>query len=265
MKYRTVKPLKTGNRIAIIAPSSPITDTFEIKKAIPVLEKFDLVPILGPNVLNLRSDNWSSASIKDRVDEVTWAFTSPDIDAIIVAEGGYSSMELLPYLPYKDFCDTDRLFLGMSDVTTINNALLKKCQLKNFSGPNLRIRNDVNGDEKNLENAISMLFRNDIWGLDCWSRIETFPRTICNGYVNGPAIGGNLTLFTSLLGTPYFPDVDDSILFFEDIYSGGWEVSKCFNQLNLAGVFDRASGIVLGEFKKPVKRGDQDLSIEDVL
>lgn len=262
--YQHPNPLKSGDRIAIIAPSSPISDTYEISKAFPILKAFGLKPVLGPNVLNLRSDNWSSASIKDRVDEIIWAFTSPDIDAVIVAEGGYSSMEVLPYLPYEDIKKSNRLFLGMSDVTTINSALLAKSGLANFSGPNLRIRNDVRNDEENLEHTLEMLFTDKKWGASCWRRTRTFPRCICGGFVKGPAIGGNLTLFTSLLGTPYFPDVEDSILFFEDIYSGGWEVSICLNQLDLAGVFEKAKGVVLGNFEKPIKRADQDLCVEDV-
>ena len=257
-------PLKRGDKIAIIAPSSPITSTVEIKRAIPILEKFNLKPVLGPNILYLRSDNWSSASIKDRVDEITWAFTSPEINAIIVAEGGYSSMELLPYLPYDEIKNSKRLFLGMSDVTSINNALLAKSNLANFSGPNLRIRSDVNGDELNLEYTLQMLFANKKWGSDCWRRAKTFPRCICDGIAKGTAIGGNLTLFTSLLGTPYFPNIDGSILFFEDVYSGGWEASICLNQLDLAGVFDRANGVVIGDFEHKQKRSDQDLALEDV-
>lgn len=262
-----IKPncLKRGDKIAIISPSSPITSMISIKESFSVFNKYGLEPVLGQNVKNLRSIAWSSGTIKDRVDEIEWAFNDSNINGVIAAEGGYSCMELLPYLPYKMIRDSRRPFMGMSDVTAINTAILSSSGLINFSGPNVRIRMDFKDDIKNFDDALGLLMCSSPWNDKPFYRNNATSRSICGGIVKGKAIGGNMTLFCSLIGTPYFPDVDKCVLFFEDVYAGGYEVSMNLNRLELAGILDKISGIVFGEFLKQPSRSDKDFSVEDVL
>jgi muramoyltetrapeptide carboxypeptidase len=61
------------------------------------------------------------------------------------------------------------------------------------------------------------------------------------------------------------PDVNGAILFLEDIYAGGHEVSEMLNHMELAGILDSISGIVFGEFCKLPERDCQDMTVEDVI
>ena len=68
------------------------------------------------------------------------------------------------------------------------------------------------------------------------------------GRVQGRLFGGNLEMFSRLVGTPYLPDVDGAILFFEDLGERPYRLDRLFTHLDLAGVFDRASAVIAGDF-----------------
>ncbi len=265
IEYVSPYPLQDGDKIALIAPSSPISSMPSIKQSIDVFRANNLEPVLGPNITHMRSENWSSASLPERIKEIEWAFSDDSINGIVCAEGGYSAIELLPYLPYDLISKSRKVFMGMSDVTVINNAILCGSKLINFLGPNARIRNDRPKDSQNLDDALKLLKNNGSWNLEPWKRLPAPARCICPGIAKGKAVGGNLTVFTALVGTPYIPDIEGAVLFFEDIYAGGYEVSMALNHLDLAGIFDKASAVVFGNFEKIPNRDSQDMTIEDVI
>jgi len=262
--YLKPTALVDGDKVAIITPSSPITSTKAIQSALPVFVECGLEPVLGPNLRNLRSDAWNSAPVDQRIHEIDWAFSDNTISAVCVSEGGYSAIELLPYIPYDLIRKTRKPFMGMSDITVINNAILRCSGLVNFCGPNIRIREKKPLDEQNLKHALMLLKLDSEWHNDPFSDCS-LPRCVCGGIVRGTSIGGNLTLFTALIGTPFLPELEGAILFLEDTQAGGYEVSACLNQLELAGVFEKVGGVVFGEFVERPERQDSDVSVEDVV
>ena len=68
------------------------------------------------------------------------------------------------------------------------------------------------------------------------------------GRARGPLVGGNLEVFSRLVGTPFLPDVDGAILFFEDLGEQPYRLDRLLTHLDLAGVFGAASAVVLGDF-----------------
>ena len=61
--------------------------------------------------------------------------------------------------------------------------------------------------------------------------------------------GGNLSVLYALLGTPYFPDVSGSYLFLEDLDEYLYHIDRMFLALKLAGIFEKADGLVIGTFE----------------
>ena len=265
MNYTAPKPLKKGDKVAIISPSSPISSSEQIYDSLPIFEKNNLKPVFGSNVIGLNSDNWSSGSIQDRVEEIAWAFADDSINGIIAAEGGWSAIELVPYLPYDIIRENPKVFMGMSDVTAINTGILSGANLINFSGPNVRIRKDYKYDVNNLNKALELLKKDEKWNIAPWYANNKLQRRVCDGLVDGKSIGGNLTLFSALAGTPFMPDCEGAILFLEDIWAGGFEVSLSLNRLELTGILDQINGVVFGEFMKQPQRGVGDMTIEDII
>lgn len=269
MNYVRPRVLTRGDRIAIVSPSSSV-DSKEVYAGIQILKKKGLVPVLGPNLTQIQSDGLYSAPLKERVKEMLWAFADDSIDAILVADGGFGSAQLLPYLDYEGIRQSRKLFMGYSDATALNMALLARSGLCNFNGPMAAVR--IEEEEKKgkdiraLSDALDLLMDGEIWGSRPFCRMSRIPRCVYPGKVRGRAFGGNLDTFVRLLGTPYFPDCRGGILFLEDIRCGGYLLAQSLTQLKLAGVLEDIEGIVFGEFKKTPRVEDRgDPSVEEVV
>jgi muramoyltetrapeptide carboxypeptidase len=66
--------------------------------------------------------------------------------------------------------------------------------------------------------------------------------------VDGVLWGGNLTICATLCGTPYFPRIDNGILFLEDVAEHPYRVERMLYQLHFAGVLAGQRAVLLGAF-----------------
>mgnify|MGYP001197261413 CR=1 FL=1 len=265
MKYISPKPLKKGARLAIIAPASPFNPE-QLYAGIQTLNKCGMEVVMGDNTFFLRHNNLYAANLSQRIEEFRWAIEDDSIDGIICATGGFGSAQLLPHLPYNIIAQKRKPIMGFSDITALNTAILSKSGLINFNGPTASILTDDKNDATALEDAINLLMNTDFWGNQPFVRNKTLPQCVSAGKSSGPAIGGNLSTFTHLLGTPYFPNVEGAILFMEDIHESSSNVVMYFQQLALAGIFDKLAGIVIGTFtQRPEKLDPIEPSIEQII
>ena len=88
-----------------------------------------------------------------------------------------------------------------------------------------------------------------------------------SGVVEGPLVGGNLSLINLLVGTPYQPNFKNSIFFFEELWMEPYMVDAMLSHLELAGIFDEVAGIIIGQFEDCIAKQDpeRDGTIEDVI
>jgi muramoyltetrapeptide carboxypeptidase len=84
------------------------------------------------------------------------------------------------------------------------------------------------------------------------------------GIAEGPLLGGNLSVFTRLLGTAFMPSLEGAILLLEDVGERPYRLDRMWTHLELAGVFRKVRGIVLGSFTHCEER-DANYRSEDVL
>jgi muramoyltetrapeptide carboxypeptidase len=84
--------------------------------------------------------------------------------------------------------------------------------------------------------------------------------TFVEGTAEGPLLGGNLSVFTRLLGTPFVPNLDGAVLLLEDVGERPYRLDRMWTHLELAGVFNQISGIVLGSFTHCEERAQQEVS-----
>lgn len=264
------KRLRNNARVAIVAPSGPII-TEEVQAGIDIIRECGLEPVLGPCVKNLKTTGDHAGSVKDRVDELNWAFLQPGIAGVFGAVGGEGSAAVLPYLNYEKIRASQKPFLGMSDLTAINTALLNNAGLISINGQTPSIRLDKGRkiqelDSESFKLTLELLKSDQMWGSRPFQFNPHFPRTVSPGKTQGIAIGGNLDTFVHLVGTPYMTQPDGAVLFVEDVHKDGVEISRELLHLRLAGFLDRISGIVVGEFEDVPKDLEGKVpSIEDVL
>lgn len=262
--------LRSSARVAIVAPSGPIMSD-EVLAGIDIIRECGLEPVLGPCVKRLKSICSHAGTVGDRVEELNWAFSTPGISAVIGAVGGEGCAELLPYLDFQKIRDSRKSFLGMSDLTALNTALLTQSGLISFNcqTPSIRLdkgRKTQDSDSESFKLTLEMLKSDQPWGSRPFDFNVYFPRVVSSGHAEGIVIGGNLNTFVHLMGTKYMPQPDNGILFIEDVHESGVSVSRELIHLRLAGWMDRLSGIVIGEFNdEPKNTTPKTPSIEDVI
>jgi muramoyltetrapeptide carboxypeptidase len=268
-KYLTPRKISAGDTLYLVAPAGPI-DTREVKIGIDVLKELGFKCKLGKCVKTLETYDNYSAPLKDRVKEMNDAFEDYDSTAVITLLGGFGSAELLPFLNYDVIRMSRKALLGISDITSLNCGILKKAGLISINGqyPSVRIDNKKNqaGDIKSLEFTLKLMMDPNQWGTRPFEINEYIPRTLFPGKATGPAIGVNFDTMVSLVGTPFFPNVDGAILFVEDVHKAGPQIMRKLVHFKLAGILDKINGIVFGEFaEEPKQQQPKDPSIENVI
>ena len=173
-------------------------------------------------------------------------------DVALISRGGYGLTRILPGLPYKAIAravDQGTQFVGLSDFTAFNLALLAKTGRISWQGPAL---GEDFGPEGPPDDILQACFEDLLAGQGegaGWQR----PKTEMQSPVrvkNGLLWGGNLSVLCSLLGSPYFPQVDRGVLFLEDVGEHPYRIERLLTQLLHAGVLARQKAIVLGQFTR---------------
>lgn len=227
--------LAPGDPIRVIAPSGPVPrETFAA--GIEVLRgRYDVRVDDGV----FAREGYLAGPDERRLAELTAALSEPDTRAIVMARGGYGLLRLLPFVDAGALVRRPRPIVGFSDGTALL-ALAARAGVASIHGPVVtQLGNLGSGDQRalfeRLETPGPALLLDGLDGL-------------IPGRVRGPLLGGNLEMFSRLIGTPYLPDVSGAILFFEDLSERPYRVDRLLAHLDLAGLFSAASGVLVGDF-----------------
>ncbi|HEY5088384.1 MAG TPA: LD-carboxypeptidase [Polyangia bacterium] len=227
--------LEPGATIQIVAPSGPVPR-----------EPF----LAGLAVLGARYDvrhdegifaraGYLAGDDDRRLAELTRALADPDVRGIVMARGGYGLLRLLPFVDPASLAAHRRVLVGFSDGTALL-AAAACAGIVSVHGPVVtQLGNLSTEDQRALFERIETPGPAPLL-----SELEE----IIPGRVQGRLLGGNLEVFSRLLGTPYLPDVTGAILFFEDLGERPYRLDRLVTHLDLAGLFSAASAVVLGDF-----------------
>lgn len=262
--------LKRGDEIRIITPSFSMAKWPKnvLNLAKKRFEKMGLAVSFGKHVNEF--DEFESSSVESRLEDLMEAFNDKGVKAIICAVGGYNSNFLLEGIDWKAIKNNPKIFCGMSDITVLSNAILKKTGLVTYSGPSFRNFGQqkyfdftwnyfmkIMFDEKAISVGIS-----EFWSDDKWSKNQDKRKLIKNtgwwiineGKAGGKVIGGNLCSLNLLQGTEYMPSLEGSLLMIEDdSMSTVGEFSRNWRSLMFLPDFNEVRGIVFGRFQKKTK------------
>jgi muramoyltetrapeptide carboxypeptidase len=225
--------LRPRDTVHIVAPAGPFDrPSFEV--GLDVLSR-RYSTVLSPHLF----DSWRYLAGPDahRTEDLARALTDPQARAIFCARGGYGSMRLLPDLPLRDAASS--ALVGFSDVTAVHLALQALGRVS-IHGP---VVTHLGKQPPDVQEYLFRLLESP----------EAPPplqgtATYVPGTAEGPLLGGNLSVLTRLLGTPYLPPLDGAVLLLEDIGERPYRIDRMWTHLRLAGVFSRVRGIVLGDF-----------------
>jgi muramoyltetrapeptide carboxypeptidase len=176
---------------------------------------------------------------------------SSGADVALIARGGYGLTRILDALPYKTIAKAigkGTEFVGCSDFTALQNALLAKTGAVTWAGP--AVGEDF-GAEAGPDDIMEACFDDLVSGQGegtGWRMPARDADLKFKAVQDAVLWGGNLCVLTSLLGTPYFPAIDKGVLFIEDTNEHPYRVERMLDQLKMAGVLARQRAIVFGQF-----------------
>lgn len=247
----SIKPkrLAPGDTVALVSPASATFNTVDLQIAKESLEALGFKVKTGAHMLerhgNLAGDD------KARAEDLNKAFADTSIAAVHAIRGGWGSARLLPYLDYDTIRRNPKVLIGYSDITALHMAINGKTGLMTFHGPIGLGRWDawsvdyykrvlMNGERVTFSPKQGLSDRNSL------TQTEFRVQTLTPGKARGRLLGGNLTVLTAILGSPYLPDWEDAILFCEDVGEDYYRIDRMVTQLKLAGVLSKIKGFVFG-------------------
>jgi muramoyltetrapeptide carboxypeptidase len=258
--------LKPGDTVGLITPSSYVSDPDELAFAKRFCEFFQLKWKLGKNVG--QRYGYLAGTAQQRVDDLHAMFSDREVRGVFCVRGGYGSAQMLDRIDYGLIRDNPRVFLGYSDITALHTAIGQRTGLVTFHGP-VSLSHLTEWSQQHLQAAV---FASEAIGA-VTNPPESNPlrashtmRTVRGGRATGALAGGNLTLLSTTLGTPYAIETAGRILLLEEVGEDIYRIDRMLTQLRLAGKLQTAAGILVGECKDcPPPGRDSAYSLGEVI
>jgi muramoyltetrapeptide carboxypeptidase len=249
-----IKPpaLRRGATLAIVSPASTAKREL-IERGVQTLEAEGYRIKLMKHVWG-GGPLYYAGTAAQRIEDLHAAFADDEVDGIVCTRGGWGSAELLPYLDAELVRAHPKAFIGYSDHTSLHTWFQTKVGLVSFYAPM------VAADFAREDGVDLVSWRNAFEGVASWSfGAADGLRVLQPGAAEGDVLGGCLSILTAGLGTPYAPQLEDSILFLEDIGTKPYQWDRMLLHLRYSGRLDRVRGIIFGNMEQNVAPEEQDL------
>ena len=230
--------LKKGDKIAVISPAGSVEES-QLQNGLNLIRTRGYEPVLGKNLYTKFSKGYNYAGTeKERISDMNWALNDPEISAIWASRGGYGCQHLMGHLKLSEFRKNPKWYIGYSDNTVIQSYLLKN----NFASIHAQtIKTSGFGVTPEGYDLTFDILKGKFPKYSIQN--NSFNKS---GTADGELVGGNLALIYALLGTKYSFDFKDKILFIEDIGEKFYALDRMIMSLELAGVFRKIKGLIVG-------------------
>jgi muramoyltetrapeptide carboxypeptidase len=235
-----IKPsrLNPGDAVGIVSPAGPV-DRSILKADLHFLENKGFTVHVATHVFDRQG--YLSGNDGDRLRDLEEMFGNTKIKAVFCSRGGYGSMRLLDRIDYGLIQKNPKIFVGYSDITALLLGIFEKTGLITFHGPLVRGLSSLPENAwQNLERMISFKER------AAFSPMAGYP--LIGGKAKGLLMGGNLSLLSALVGTPFMPNLSGCILFVEDRGEALYRIDRMLTHLALSGGVEGIRGLIVGDF-----------------
>lgn len=233
-----------GSTIGVVSPGSPPETRAEVQRGIAWWEAKGYRVKLMPGAL--AEDDWHAGTPEIRAADVQAAFADPEVDAIQTMRGGYGSAQVIPLLDFDAIAQTPKAFVGLSDITALHAALHVRAGLVTFYGPSLTMFGNPSPAALTQQRLLQVLAGETTGAVpEDDERLTVI--SITGGRASGHLVGGCLGDFIYTLGTPWEPDLDGSIFFFEEVGAPPIRIDRALLYLEQSGKLAGVKGIVVGE------------------
>ena len=245
--------------MGVAALSGPV-DPCRLDAGLEALSELGFDIVTAPNIR--QRHGLFAGSDAGRLEGFYGLVDDPSVKAIFFTRGGWGLNRLLPQLDWSRIARHPRAYLGYSDLTPLLNGIVTRLNLVAFHGPMVAAdlaRGLTAAEEESLLRALAGDYP------------QTFTVRACEQgeQVEGKLMGGCLSLLVSLLGTPWQVDLEDSVLFIEDLNEPPYRLDRMLTHLRLSGTLTKIKALIVGHLhgeggKEPTAMDGQ-ITLEMVL
>lgn len=256
----TLKPprLQMGDTVGLIAPAG-IVDSEDIEAAQRNFLDLGLKVKLGKHILNRYG--YLAGKDSDRAADLNAMFVDKSVKAIIAMRGGWGCNRILPLLNYPNIRTHPKILMGYSDITSLLLAINARSRLITFHGPVAT----STWNQFTVGYVKRILFAGEAVTMQNPSVKEVQLSPIAPGKAQGKLLGGNLSVISAMVGSPYLPAWSQSILFVEEIGEDVYRVDRMLTQLKNAGILNRISGFIFGQCTNCSQGDEPNFTLTQVL
>ncbi len=262
-KPRVLPPrLRSGDTVALVEPASPLDDPSRIDEVAATIRGMGLVPRLAPNVGAV--EGYLAGTDEQRAADINAMYADPAVRALFAVRGGWGSARILPLLNWDLIRANPKLMIGFSDITALHLAFAERAGFPTIHAPNAGGR----------------------WSVDSWNSLWWLAfagagpvldlrrktgnpapafEVLTPGRAEGRLLGGNLSVLSALVGTPWMPDMTGAVLFLEDVGEAPYRIDRMMSQLALSGMLGRVAGVIFGQCTGCSPGGADSVSVADVM
>jgi len=235
MSFIVPPELVPGDRVRVIAPSSPFDRTLALRGIAWLGERYRV----EFDWRMFERTGFLAGTDERRLEELNTALRAPEIRAILAARGGYGLTRIAHLGAWAEFVRAPKWIVGFSDVTALHveahRVGVASLHAENVAGLG---RGDAKGRERWLSALESPAKPAQFSGLDCWR----------SGSASGPLVGGNLTVLAAAATAGRLELRAGSLLALEDVTEASYRVDRMLSALIAGGHFDRIAAVIVGDF-----------------
>ena len=240
--------LRRGDTVGLVKPAGFMAEDFDLQLALETITAMGLIPKQAPHLL--ARFGYLAGTDEARAADLNAMYADDSVRAVFAVRGGWGSARILPFLDFDLIRANPKLLIGFSDITALHMAFAARAGFPTIHGPNAGGawgKLSWKAFKSLVFDAETPIYRNPLATEDRLVQRDWRTQTIRPGKAAGRLLGGNLTVFTSLMGTPFLPAFDGAILFLEDVDEAEYRIDRMLTQLALAGVLRRVAGVVFGQ------------------
>lgn len=260
--------LQKGDLIAIVSPAFFLQEEeeaafFNMNRRAKWLQKQGYRTIFYP--ARIHRTGYLAGTDEERAEAMMDAWKNEEVKAIWCFRGGYGSGRILDLLDYEWIKDHPKIFIGMSDVTALHQALFQKTGLRTFLAPVLKYFNSdsCDFDEEYAFSSLEEMLQQP-WVVKIALPPSSALNVIKHGIAQGKLVGGNLTMLATACGTQWQTETEGKILLLEDVSETVYRIDRMLWQLREAGLLKRPAAVILGSFANCEPHSEYSFSIEQV-
>jgi muramoyltetrapeptide carboxypeptidase len=230
--------LRPGTRVALVAAAGSLPEG-GVDRAMERVASLGWEPVPGDNCR--ARQGYLAGTDAERAADLNRALRDPSIGAVWFLRGGYGTMRILDEIDWDALAAHPRALIGFSDNTAVHLAA-QRSGVVSFHGPHPHAPEFPGFARDELLRVLTAAEPAGVLPFPPEGRAET----LAGGVAEGPLLGGNLSLLSSTLGTPFAIRPEGAILFIEEVGEHPYRLDRLLSHLRLAGVLSAVAGIAVG-------------------